>query len=147
MTGPVRIERLPTLEAGGRPLLLLPMSAHDRRRARRRLRADDGALFELALPTGTSLPVGLVLHVSETHAYVIAAAPELTLVVRPRDLREAALVGHAIGNLHRDIEVLGDGSVIALHDEPLHNRLQGAGFVVAVEQRPFHARAAGEHRH
>jgi urease accessory protein len=143
----VRIARLPTLEVGDLPAQPLPMSAHDRRRARRRLRAADGCEFELALPTGTSLPVGLVLHVSERCAYVITAAPEVTLVVRPRDLREAALVGHTIGNLHRDIEVTSEGSVIALHDEPLRARLEAAGFAVHVETRPFHGGAPGEHRH
>jgi urease accessory protein len=143
----IRIERLPTLEAGDRVLLPLPMTAFDRRRARRRLRASDGCEFELALPTGTSLPVGLLLHVSEHCAYVITAAPEVTLVVRPRDPREAALVGHAIGNLHRDIEVTSDGSVIALHDDALRARLQAAGFAVSVEERPFHGRGPGEHQH
>jgi len=143
----VRIERLLALEVGDRPLQALPMSAHERRRVRRRVRAADGYEFELALPTGTSLPVGWVLHLSESCAYVITAAAEVTLVVRPRDLREAALAGHTIGNLHRDVEVASDGSIITLHDEPLRSRLEGAGFVVAVEERPFHGSAAGEHQH
>ena len=37
---------------------------------------------------------------------------------RPRDIAEAARVGHLIGNLHRDIEVDGDGDVVALGRRP-----------------------------
>lgn len=143
----VRINTLLPLQPEGRELVLLPMSADDRRRVRRRLVAPDGTHFELALPTGTPLRVGQVLHCSETHAYVISAADEATLMVWPRDVREAALAGHAIGNLHRDVEVLPDGRLIALHDAPLEARLRAAGFAVSVAQQPFHGRAPSEHSH
>jgi|GEM_PF-865709 len=144
---PVRIARLTPLEPGDRELVALPMDAHERRRVRRRLTAPDGMRFELALPTGTALPVGHTLHVSHTHAYVITAADETTLVVRPRDLSEAARAGHTIGNLHRDLDVLADGHLVALYDEPLAQRLRAAGFDVSVERRPFLGRAPGEHAH
>ena len=51
-------------------------------------------------------------------AYVVAAADEEVLVVRPRDIAEAARVGHLIGNMHRDIHVDGE-RIVALADETL----------------------------
>jgi urease accessory protein len=144
---PIRIEAVPRLDPRDRLRVTLPMTAHDRRRVRRRLRAEDGAEFELALPTGTVLHVGVTLHVGDTCAYVVAAADEAVVVVRPRDLGEAARVGHLIGNLHRDIDVDEDGTLVAQWDEPLERRLRSAGLEVAVERRPFRGRAPGEHAH
>jgi urease accessory protein len=143
----LRIEALVRYEVGDRQVIPLAMDAADRRRVRRRLLAPDGAEFELALATGTALPVGWVLSVDDERAYVITAAPERVLVVRPRDLAEAARVAHQIGNLHRDLEVLPDGTLIAMHDDPLHERLQRAGVNVVVEERAFHGRAPGGHAH
>lgn len=147
MSEPVRIDTLPRLEPGARAVVALPMTAHDRRRVRRRVVADDGTAFELALPTGTVLPVGQALHVTAERAYVIAAADEAVVVVRPRDLAEAARVGHLVGNLHRDLDVEDDGTLVALHDAPLEQRLRAAGYDVAVAHRPFRGRAPGEHAH
>src|SRR5436190_1200802 len=79
----------------------IPMTAHDRRRVRRIVEAPDGARFPLELATGTVLHPGQVLHRDGPRAYVVAAAPEDVLVIRPRDLAEAARVGHLIGNLRR----------------------------------------------
>jgi urease accessory protein len=143
----VRIESLPRLDAGERTRVEVPMSALDRRRVRRRLVTPDGAALELALPTGSVLAVGLVLHVDDDRAYVVTAEAEATLVVRPRDLAEAARAGHLIGNLHRDVDVLADGTVVTLYDAPLEARMRAAGLVVACEDRPFSGRAPGEHAH
>lgn len=143
----VRIERLIAVEVGERERVALALDAHDRRRVRRRLVASDGTVLELALPTGSVLPVGQVLHADERRAYVVTAAAESTLVVRPRDLREAARAGHLIGNLHRDVDVLDDGRVVALHDDTLETRLRAAGFDVEREERAFLGRAPGEHAH
>ena len=85
------------------------MSAHDRRRVRRLVEAPDGAVLALELPTGTVLHPGQLLHHDAEAAYVVAAADEDVLVVRPRDIAEAARVAHLIGNLHRDIHVDGSG--------------------------------------
>lgn len=143
----VRIERLPGVDAGGRERVTLALDAHDRRRVRRRLTAPDGTVLELALPTGSVLGVGQVLHADERRAYVVAAADEDTLVVTPRDLCEAARAGHLIGNLHRDVDVLADGRVVALFEATLEARLRDAGFAVTRERRPFGGRAPGEHAH
>ena len=122
------------------------MTAHDRRRVRRLIEAPDGARFPLELATGTVLHPGQVLHQRDGRAYVVAAAPEDVLVARPRDLDEAARLGHLIGNLHRDLEADG-GEVVALADAALADRLRRAGVPFAEDRRPFHGRAPGEHAH
>ncbi len=124
----------------------IPMTAHDRRRVRRMIEAPDGARFPLELATGTVLQPGQVLHETGGCAYVVGAAPEDVLVIRPRDVAEAARVGHLVGNLHRDIEA--DGSdVVALADAALADRLRRAGVPFVEERRPFHGRGPGEHSH
>jgi len=124
----------------------IPMTAHDRRRVRRIVEAPDGARFPLELATGTVLRPGQVLHHAGDREYVVAAAPEDVLVARPRDLAEAARVGHLIGNLHRDIEAHGS-DVVALADAALADRLQRAGVPFVADRRAFHGRAPGEHAH
>jgi urease accessory protein len=124
----------------------IPMTAHDRRRVRRIVQAPDGTSFPLELPTGTVLHPGQVLHRSGERIYVVAAAAEDVLVIHPRDVAEAAGVGHLIGNLHRDIDV--DGSdVVTLADQALADRLRRAGVAFDVARRAFHGRAPGEHAH
>lgn len=147
MSSTIRIDTLPHSATGAHEIVELPMTALDRRRVRRRLTLDDGTVLELALPTGSVLPVGQPLHVDGERAIVVTAAEETVVVVRPRDLVEAARAGHLIGNLHRDVDITADGQVIALWDEPLEERLRAAGWDVEVAQRPFGGRAAGEHAH
>jgi urease accessory protein len=124
----------------------LRMSAHDRRRVRRLIEAPDGAVFALELPTGSILHPGQVLYQDQDHAYVVTAADEDVLVIRPRDIAEAAAIAHLIGNLHRDIEVSG-AEIITLADETLADRLEKTGATVDRLRRPFHGRAPGEHAH
>jgi urease accessory protein len=124
----------------------IPMTAHDRRRVRRIVEAPDGTKFPLELPTGTVLHPGQELHRDGSRTYVVAAAPEDVLVIRPRDLAEAARMGHLIGNLHRNLEADG-GEVVALADAALAERLRRAGVPFTEERRAFHGRAPGEHAH
>src|SRR3954468_7710013 len=104
----------------------LRMSAHDRRRVRRLVEAPDGAVLALELATGTVLHPGQLLHRDAETAYVVSAADEDVLVVRPRDIGEAARIAHMIGNLHRDIHVEGS-EIVALADATLVERLTRAG--------------------
>jgi urease accessory protein len=124
----------------------IPMNAADRRRVRRMVAAPDGIEFPLQLPTGTVLHPGQILHEQDGRAYVVSAAPEDVVVVRPRSLAEAARIGHLIGNLHRDIEADGD-AVVALADTALIDRLRRLGVPFGEERRAFHGRAPGEHAH
>lgn len=122
------------------------MTAYDRRRVRRLVEAPDGERFPLDLPTGTVLHPGQILHRNGERTYVVAAAPEDVLVIDPRDLADAARVGHLIGNLHRDIEITG-AEIVALADQALADRLRRAGVPFRPDRRAFQGRAPGEHAH
>jgi urease accessory protein len=124
----------------------IPMTAQDRRRVRRIVRAPDGTSFPLELPTGTVLLPGQVLHRSGETSYVVSAAPEDVLVIHARDVAEAARVGHLIGNLHRDIDVDGI-DIITLADQALADRLRRVGVPFDAARRAFYGRAPGEHAH
>src|SRR5258708_34163757 len=113
------------------------MTGEDRRRVRRMIEAPAGGRFPLGLATGTVLHPGQVLHQDGARAYVVAAAPEDVLVISPRDLAEAARVGHLIGNLHRDLEADG-AEVVALADAALADRLRRAGVPFLEAPPPFH---------
>lgn len=127
------------------PIIYIPMTALDRRRARRRLHAPDGAELLLALPTGTVLTPGTVLEVRGEVAYVVAAAPEDVVAISPRTLAEAAAVAHAIGNLHRDLVEAEGGVFLALWDAPLELLLTRLGVPFTRMERPFHGRPSWEH--
>lgn len=124
----------------------LPMTAEDRARVRRRLQTPDGREIALALPTGTRLWPGQVIHCETDRVYVVEAAPELVTIIHPRDLREAAAAGHLVGNMHRDVDLEGDG-IAVLYDEILEERLRRAGLEVERAERPFHGNAGGGHAH
>ena len=143
---PVRVLHPHTEPPAGLPIVELPMSAIDRRRVRRLVEAPDGVIFALELPTGTILHPGQLLHHDAEAAYVVSAADEDVLVIRPRDVAEAAGVGHLIGNMHRDIQASGH-EVVALADDVLADRLHRAGIPYERAKRPFHGRAPGEHSH
>ena len=132
---------------GARLTIEIPMTAHDRRRVRRMIEAPDGAQVSAgAGDRHASCVPGRCCTRTAAATYVVAAAPEDVLVVRPRDLAEAARVGHLIGNLHRDLEADG-GDVVALADAALADRLRRAGVPFVEERRAFHGRAPGEHAH
>jgi urease accessory protein len=143
----VRIETLPDASTDHLEIVLLELSCADRRRVRRRLIAPDGLELGLALPTGTVLEPGTVLHASDTQAYVIAAALEDVVVIRPENWAEAVKLAHQIGNLHRDIQAIGGDEilVLALWDAPLELLLLRLGATFERTARPFLGRPSWEH--
>jgi urease accessory protein len=145
----IQIDALPeTFEPPppGFEIICLPMTSADRARVRRKVIAGDGREIALALPTGTKLWPGQVLHCAADRVYVVEAQPEMVLVIQPRDLREAAAAGHLVGNMHRDIDLEGDG-IAVLYDEVLEARLIRAGLSCELQERPFHGNADAGHSH
>lgn len=123
-------------DIGAKAVVQVPMTALDRRRVRRRLLAPDGAELRLAWPTGTYLAPGMLLEQRGDTSYVVSAAPEEVLVLRPATTAQAVRVAHAIGNLHRDL-VEDAGAYLALHDAPLELLLVRLGVPFTREWRPF----------
>lgn len=145
---PIPVRTLPhnTEAPADLPVVELRMSAHDRRRVRRLVEAPDGVVLALELATGTVLHPGQLLHHDARAAYIVSAADEDVLVVRPRDIGEAARIAHMIGNLHRDIHVEG-AEIVTLADATLADRVAKSGAPFERARRPFHGRAPGEHAH
>ena len=144
----IRIDSLIEYKDTGteREVVEIAMTSEDRQRVRRRIVASDGVEFGLELPTGTTLTVNSALYMTESKLYRISAAPEDVLTVKPRNISEAAFIGHLIGNLHRDIDIVNN-QVIALWNAPLEKRLQKAELDYVREQRAFNGKPAGEHSH
>jgi urease accessory protein len=125
-------------------IVLVPLTAVDRRRVRRRVLAPDGVELKLAFPTGTVLMPGSLLAELDGATYVVAAAPEDVAAVSPRTMKEAAVVAHAVGNLHRDF--VPDGEVfLVLWDAPMELLLTRSGVPFERQTRPFHGRSSWEH--
>lgn len=124
----------------------LPMTAEDRTRVCRKITAPDGRELALALPAGTRLWPGQVLHSEEDRVYVVQAAPEPVTIIRPRDMDEAAAAGHLAGDMHRDIDLNGDG-IAVLFDEILEDRLRRAGLEFERAERPFNGDVGAGHLH
>jgi urease accessory protein len=143
---PIRVLHVHSEPPAGLAVVELPMTAHDRRRVRRLIEAPDGVVLALELPTGTILHPGQLLHHDAEAAYVVSAADEDVLVVRPKDIAEAARVAHLIGNMHRDIHVVAN-EIAALADDTLADRIEKTGAAFERTRRPFHGRSPGEHSH
>ncbi|GGS07040.1 urease accessory protein UreE [Deinococcus sedimenti] len=148
LTG-LRRPLLPAATAPGGPggaavPVTVPMTAVDRRRVRRRLTAPDGVELRLAYPTGTVLTPGTCLHEQAGVQYVVVAASEDVAVIHPRTLAEAAALGHAVGNLHRDLVTDGP-AFLALWDAPLELLLTRLGVPFTRDFRAFHGRPSWEH--
>ena len=85
----------------------ITISRMESERVRMRKATDKGTDVALTLAAGSRLRHGDVLARGE-RMIVVEIEPEKVAVVRLEDARTAALVGHAIGNLHRPIKVQGD---------------------------------------
>lgn len=142
----IRIRALPQHHGYDYDIIEMPMTSEDRQRVRRRVVARNGQEFALELPTGTTLNTGQILYIKDKYAYVVAASPEDVLVITPRTIEEAVFIGHLIGNLHRDIEIVNE-QIIALWNAPLEERLKREGLDAIRTQHPFKGKPAGEHSH
>src|SRR5207247_7824478 len=78
----------------------LVLTAEERRWGRRRVTTQAGRTLALALPTGSMLTPGDILHVAIDWYVVIEAAPEAVLAVTPRSRDEALRIAYEVGNRH-----------------------------------------------
>jgi len=123
----------------------LVLTAEERRWGRRRVTTQAGRTLALALPTGSALTPGEILHVGPGWYVVIEAAPEPVLVVTPRSRDAAIRIAFEVGNRHFTLAL--DGERLLIPDDPAMEQLLGR-LDVAFErvQRVFVPVGAG-HRH
>ena len=101
----------------------LVLTAEERRWGRRRVTTEKGRELALALPTGSVLEPGKILHVARDFYVVIEAAREPVLVVSPRSHEEALRVAFEVGNRHFTLAV--DGDRLLVPDDPAMEQLLG----------------------
>ena len=123
----------------------LVLTATERRWGRRRVTTNGGRVLALALPTGTLLVPGQILHVGAGWYVVIEAAPEAVLTVTPRSREEALRLAFEVGNRHFSLAL--DGDRLLVPDDPAMERLLSrAGAPFARERAVFVPMGVG-HRH
>ena len=112
----------PAAEAlAGRKRDALVLTAEERRWGRRRVITRAGRELALALPTGSVLTPGEILHVGADWYVVVEAAEEAVLAVTPRTREEALRVAFEVGNRHFTLAV--DGARLLVPDDPAMERL------------------------
>ncbi|HSE91708.1 MAG TPA: urease accessory protein UreE [Methylomirabilota bacterium] len=99
----------------------LVLSAEERRWGRRRVRTRGGRELGLALPTGSVLMPGEVLHVGDGWYVVVEAADEAVIAVTPRSRDEAVRVAFEVGNRHFTLAL--DGERLLVADDPAMEQL------------------------
>jgi urease accessory protein len=83
----------------------LPLTWEERRWTRKRVLTREGREVALALPTGSRLAPGDLLHVAPTWYLEVEPVPEPVLLVSPRDPLEALRVAFEVGNRHFPLAV------------------------------------------
>lgn len=90
------------------------LSRADLARRRMRVASDRGTEIAIALPRGTPLFDGAVLHLDAARAIVVRMEAEEWLRLRPRDAAAALRIGYHAGNLHWRARFEGDDLLVAL---------------------------------
>ncbi len=83
----------------------------DRRRSRQRVRTTKDVELGIALPTGTVLQAGDLLHLDNVRYIVVEAEAEDVIVIFPEDMTRSAMVAYEIGNRHLPISLKGSNIV------------------------------------
>ena len=123
----------------------LVLTAAERRWGRRRITTSGGRALALALPTGSLLVPGQILHVGPRWYVVVEAAPEPVLAFTPRSREEALRLAFEVGNRHFTLAL--DGDRLLVPDDPAMERfLTRAGIPFARERAVFVPMGVG-HQH
>ena len=99
----------------------LVLTAEERRWGRRRVTTTRGRTLALALPTGTTLTPGEILHVGPDWYLVVEGAPEPVLAVTPASGEEALRIAFEVGNRHFTLAL--DGERLLVPDVPATDQL------------------------
>ncbi|HEV8471403.1 MAG TPA: urease accessory protein UreE [Methylomirabilota bacterium] len=123
----------------------LVLTAEERRWGRRRVTTEQGRVLALALPTGSVLTPGDILHVALDWYVVVEAAAETVLAVTPRSREEALRVAFEVGNRHFTLAL--DGERLLLPDDPAMEQLLGRLDVPFERMESVFIPISGGHRH
>ncbi|HEY9680416.1 MAG TPA: urease accessory protein UreE [Oculatellaceae cyanobacterium] len=137
------IDSLP--EPGGAlgPIETVSLTWEQRSRPRRRCFTDKGKEIALALPRGTVLNDGMLLHNTEKRTVKVVAAPEDVLVIYPDNKLQMCVIAHHLGNWHRSLQLEDDGALIIEVDEPLVKWLEFRKIQFERSTRPYHPNLKG----
>ena len=129
----------------GRERDTLVLTAEERRWGRRRVVTRAGRVLTLALPTGSVLAPGDVVHVAADWYVAVEAAPEPVLAVTPRSHEEGLHIAFEVGNRHFTVAL--DGARLLVPDDPaMEALLTRLGVVWERARAPFTPIGRG-HRH
>jgi urease accessory protein len=130
------------LGAAGR-IETISLDWEDRRKPRQRVVTDQGTEVVLALPRGTVLAEGDCLYQNNDLTIKVQAKVQSVLKVIPATAVETCRVAHHLGNWHRSIEVLPDGTLTTQRDEPFEEWLKREGIKYQRAELPFHPNCSG----
>ena len=108
-------------ELAGHERDTLVLTAEERRWGRRRVTTTGGRTLVLALPTGSTLAPGEVLHVGTDWYLVVEGAPEPVLAVTGVSRDAALRVAFEVGNRHFTLAI--DGDRVLVPDDPAMDQL------------------------
>ena len=108
-------------DLAGRERDTLTLTAEERRWGRRRVTTTAGRALVLALPTGSVLRLGAVLHVAADWYVVVEGALEPVLAFKPASPEEALRVAFEVGNRHFTLAL--DGDRVLVPDDPAMGHL------------------------
>lgn len=130
-------------ELNGQAKDFVELNYHDRCRPRQIVSTAGGRELALALPRGTVLTDGVVLHRDQEVVVTVVAKPEQVVRIQPEDNRELCVVAHHLGNWHRSLEALTDGNVLTEVDAPLEDWLKKHGIAYSIETRAYQPNLKG----
>jgi urease accessory protein len=148
LTAVLITERLTTTgerELAGRDRDVLVLTAEERRWGRRRVRTRGGRELALALPTGSVLAPGEILHVADDWYVEVEAAREAVLAVTPRSPEEAVRIAFEVGNRHFTLAV--EGTRLLVPEDPAMQQLLARLGVTAEPTRAVFMPIGFGHRH
>jgi urease accessory protein len=108
-------------DLAGRERDSLMLTAEERRWGRRRVTTTAGRALVLALPTGSVLRLGSVLHLAADWYVVVEGALEPVLAFTPASPEEALRVAFEVGNRHFTLAL--DGERVLVPDDPAMGHL------------------------
>ena len=124
---------------------VLVLTAEERRWGRRRARTAAGRELALALPTGSVLAAGEVLHVDRDWYVVVEAALESVLAIVPRSAEEGLKLAFEVGNRH--FTLAWDGTRLLVPDDTAMEQLLKRLTVPFERTRAVFAPLGQGHRH